>query len=104
MKEWLMLNRTRTGVIVAMLAVVVALIGHRLFAQASPDPDDQLLLSTLNQLAVAATDACQALPAVKQYETQRERIQARLEAKHPGYVIDYTKWILIPKPPAKPGG
>jgi hypothetical protein len=106
----------RSGVVlVALVLVTTVTIEHVQIVQARqapvaaattevPDADDQLLLSTLNDLAVVATQACQAQPAVKQFDAQRDRIRARLEAKHPGYVIDFEKWTLVPKPAAKPAG
>ncbi len=93
-----------------LLALMAPLMVFGLSAQApvkvdgGADADDQLLLATLSQLAVVATQACQALPAVKQYDAQRERIQARFAEKHPTFVIDFEKWTLVPKVPAKPGG
>lgn len=61
------------------------------------DDDDLVMVQTLTALADLANQACQGLEAVKSYNAQRARVQARIEARHPGLTINWATGALVAK-------
>lgn len=47
-----------------------------------------------NQLAVVQ---CQALESAKQFNALRAEVLQKIEARHPGFTVDWQKQELVPK-------
>ena len=56
------------------------------------------MLSTLSAAGIMANADCQNLDSVKRYNAQRDKVVTRIEFKHPGYMIDWEKGVLVEKP------
>lgn len=90
-----------------VLAVLVSLfvIGSA-FAQApvtAPvvpvvDAATKARLDTVQRAATVATSSCQALDAVKVYNEIRASTQADVEAKYPGFTVNWSTLGLMAKP------
>ena len=85
--------------------VALALSAGSLSAQApsAAPPFDELDRERMERVidaAKLANDTCAGLKAVKDFEKLRDEKTAQIEAKHPGYRLDWTTRALVAKPQA----
>jgi hypothetical protein len=60
--------------------------------------DEILMVQTVQSLGKVAAESCQALDTVKSYNTQRDRVAAKVSVNHPGYIVDWSTTALVAKP------
>jgi hypothetical protein len=93
--------------IVLGILLTSALVGTAGWAQEKPaDPaKDELAVAWLDTAKVAAQLAnseCQSLASVKQFTGIRTQTQQKVEAKFPGYTIDWNNFTIVKKPATTP--
>jgi hypothetical protein len=68
-------------------------------------PADELVQAWVEHVRTAAEFAnteCQALDSVKRFNSLRQMNQVKIEARLPGFTVDWSKFIIVAKKPATP--
>lgn len=68
-------------------------------AAPAPDETDLLLMQVVALAAQRANDQCQALPVTKDFQSRQADALTKIEAKHPGFTVEWSTGKLVAKPP-----
>lgn len=89
--------------VISVFVIMLALVGSVGFAQVPVAvPEDELVTAWLDTVKVAgqfANSECQQLASAKQFNDLRRLKQSQIEARLPGYTVDWNQYKVVAKKP-----